>query len=327
MDVLIIAGVDITHARLTDLMKLADQAKPFYDWVERIFQEALSDNQTLNEMLLNCDYSSLRKALQACYHAQESRPLLFDGIGRSYSHNKACYYFFSWLIRDAPQQRLNPLIQRVSRNTNQNRIDTEIEVLAHLIIKYRNVVTTFDWNAIREVIVDRLEGSRRSVKGHEKEAIVRTALVNAVQTFFSKNGNYGIFADVLISPRQVQIGVESYDVSVDFLDMKGAEVFRLLVPIKTRETEGGGHAHLFSRDITSAIRAAKLSLNYLYVMPIIVAINWSKRETESLAEIVDHLIVFEQSPDKFADFDSAAQMSLNNFIEQILRGQISPKSL
>ena len=51
--------------------------------------------------------------IYACYaEPEEKRPLLFDGIGRVYPHPKACFYFFAWMIRDAPQQRLAPLISR-----------------------------------------------------------------------------------------------------------------------------------------------------------------------------------------------------------------------
>ncbi|MDZ4771091.1 MAG: hypothetical protein SGJ24_18380 [Chloroflexota bacterium] len=115
MELLIIAGVDITHHRLIDLARLADQAKPFYQWVENRFQAVLSVNLTLEEHLLTSTREQLASAIADCYRPQSvsDLPLLFDGIGRSYPHTKACYYFFSWLIRDAPQQRLAPLIQRI----------------------------------------------------------------------------------------------------------------------------------------------------------------------------------------------------------------------
>jgi hypothetical protein len=34
VELLVIAGVDISHIRLVDLAGLADRAKPFYDWIE-----------------------------------------------------------------------------------------------------------------------------------------------------------------------------------------------------------------------------------------------------------------------------------------------------
>jgi len=92
---------------------------------------------------------------------------------------------FSWLIRDAPQQRLSQLIQRITKISRKSKSDAEIEALAELLFKYRINVKTFEWKAVREVLIDRLEGSRRSIKRHEKEAIVRTAVLVSIQTLFS----------------------------------------------------------------------------------------------------------------------------------------------
>lgn len=64
-------------------------------------------------------------------------------------------------------------IQRIMRVSPKPRKIVEIEVLAGLIENYRGSVKTFSWEAVREVIIDRLEGSRRSLKGHEKESLVR----------------------------------------------------------------------------------------------------------------------------------------------------------
>ncbi|MDJ1181239.1 hypothetical protein PJF56_20465 [Roseofilum sp. BLCC_M91] len=41
MNELIVHQVNITHYRLVELSKLADQAKPFYDWVEKQANESL----------------------------------------------------------------------------------------------------------------------------------------------------------------------------------------------------------------------------------------------------------------------------------------------
>ncbi|MCC6187712.1 MAG: hypothetical protein IT318_01660, partial [Anaerolineales bacterium] len=256
---LIVSGVDITHARLAELSKLADQARPFYDWLEARFQKRLNSRLTLDEILLTASKSEIRAAILDCYaaEAEPNLPLLLDGVGRNYPHLKACYYMFSWLIRDAPQQRLGPLVQRVVRHSVRQRIEAEAEVLAALIHKYRGNVKTFAWQAVREVILDRLEGSRRSIRGHEKEVIVRTAISAAIQSYFDAHGNYGMYAGVEVAERGVLVGKETFDVSANLLDNEGRRVRRILVPIKTRETEGGGHAHLFTRDIKSAMNAAK----------------------------------------------------------------------
>jgi hypothetical protein len=327
VDLLIVDGVDITHIRLVDLTKLADQAKAFYDWVESRFQSNLSKTSSLDELLKSCTQSELEKIIRSCYLSKEESdlPLLFDGIGRSYSHSKACFYFFSWLIRDAPQQRLAPLIQRIIKNSGKNRLDVEVSVLAALTYKYRDHVKTFSWDAVREVIIDRLEGSRRSIKGHEKEIIVRTALVTAIEEFFARNGTYGIYGGIEIPDRQVMVGNESYDVSANLLDLNGERIRRILIPIKTRETEGGGHAHLFSRDIASAINAVKYDNTKDYLVVIIVARSWSSREVDRLREIVDHLAAFDLAPGEFINFNEHEQDRLNKFVESVLDGTIPPK--
>lgn len=318
---LIIEGVDITHSRLVDLARLADQAEPFYDWVTLQFQHTIGRSDSLEYILQNATEVELRECITRCYNAagESNLPILFDGIGRSYPHAKACYYFFAWLMRDAPQQRLGPLIQRIVRRSSRGRAETEIRVLAALIIKYRKNVKTFNWGAIREIIIDRLEGSRRSIRGHEKEAVVRTALIAALQNYYGQHGNYGRFSAVEIPPRQVTIGNETFDVSANLLDDSRERVVRILVPIKTRETEGGGHSHLFSRDITSAIDAARQDNAGDYLVAIIVAKNWSDREAQAIREKVDHLALFDLSPNDFGSFDEEEQRRLNDFIATVLR--------
>ncbi len=141
MSLLIIEGVDVTHSRLVELTNLADQAEAFYDWVEGRFQAVLSRTDSLDEILKSSSQAKIKKAITNCYTANQAEglPLLFDGVGRSYPHTKACYYFFSWLIRDAPQQRLGPLIGRMVKNSRRRRSEIEIAVLASLICKYRPI--------------------------------------------------------------------------------------------------------------------------------------------------------------------------------------------
>lgn len=166
-----IGGIDVSHSRLVDLAKLADQAKPFYDWVAVQFQAQAASRRTLDEILKTMSEVDLRAAMERCYILanQPQVPILTDGVGRTYPHLKACYYFFSWLIRDAPQQRLYPLITRVANATNQTRAQAEVRVLAALIVKYRPNVGTFCWEAVREVIIDRLEGPAGASKGTKKK--------------------------------------------------------------------------------------------------------------------------------------------------------------
>jgi len=48
---LIISGVDVTHTRLVDLTKPADQAEPFCQWVKKQFQETLGQSDSRDVLL------------------------------------------------------------------------------------------------------------------------------------------------------------------------------------------------------------------------------------------------------------------------------------
>lgn len=328
MELLIIADVDISHLRLIDLTQLADHAKPFYDWIEGQFRLQTGSSETLDELLMRLPRDALEQCIAACYSplSTQSVPKLFDGIGRLYTHTKACFYFFAWLIRDAPQQRLSPLVQQIAKRTQKARQQVEIEVLAALIVHYRGLVRTFQWAAIREVIIDRLEGSRRSIRGREKESVVRKALAAAFQEYFDKRHSYGAYADIEILENQVTIERETYDICVQLLDEKSVPVRKILIPIKTRETEGGGHAHLFTRDVRAAIDVARREAPQDYIFVVIVANNWSEREAAELLEVVDYLVHLKTSPNAFLYFDPATQKQLTGVIERILDGQMLPKA-
>jgi len=64
----------------------------------------------------------------------------------------------------------------------------------------------------------------------------------------------------------VKIGDETYDVQLT--GRKGS----ILLPVKTRETMGGGHALLFTRDIYKSILVATDS-GYICI-PIVIAESW-----------------------------------------------------
>jgi hypothetical protein len=211
------------------------------------------------------------------------------------------------------------------RNSQRKRQNVEIEVLSSLIFTYRDTVKTFSWAAMRETIIDRLEGSRRAIRGHEKESIIRAALLVAIQAYFSKHKSYGVYTRVEIASRQIMVNNESFDVSANLYNASDTPTQRILMPIKTRETEGGGHSHLFTRDILSAIRSVKQHDANDFLIVVIVARNWSAREAQEIGENVDHLVLFDTSPSAFSAFAEEQQDGLNRFIEGVLDGKITPK--
>ncbi len=321
MDELRVHTVDISHPRLVELTKLADQAKPFYDWIEKKVKILTGSSKGLNDLLHELTEEEIKHALLACFMAtDETKPFLFDGAGRTYPHLKACFYFFAWMIRDAPQQRLAPLIQRMRKAEGVGIIEAEVDVLAKLLYEYRDSVKSFAWPAVREVVIDRLEGSRRSIKGHDLEVLCRTALVTSFQNYFETHNNYGIYKSVNIAKSQIKLGNHTFDSSARLCLADGTERL-LLVPVKTRETEGGGHAHLFSRDVVTAVTETRNILPNAVMCLVIVAKNWSPREIEGIHNLVNKVFYFDSNPNIFSGFDDASQTHLNLFIQDVLDGK------
>ena len=320
---LIVHKINIAHYRLIELTKLADQAKPFYDWIEKHAKMVTGSHKMFNEILMTCSKEDLNKIIQACYlDANDEKPFLFDGIGRVYTHFKACFYFFAWIIRDAPQQRLSPLITRMQKANDVRKFIAETDSLTELIFEYRRIVKNFEWATVREIVIDPLEGSRRSISGHHIESNVRTGLITAIQNFFSIYNNYGKFKKVEIADKQIKVGRHTVDVSALLYPRNGSTPINLLIPVKTRETEGGGHSHIFSRDILSAITDIKKELDNYHIAVIIVAENWSVSEISTITNEIDQIFHFNMSPNKFHGFDDESQIVFNKYIEKVLKGKV-----
>lgn len=222
------------------------------------------------------------------------------------------------MIRDAPQQRLAPLISRMQRLDNVSKLTAEVDTLAELIVEYRSVVRSFEWSAVREVMIDRLEGSRRSISGHRYEPYVRASLIASLQYYYSVHGDYGKYQRVEIAAKQLKIGSHTIDVVAELIPKSGGESLQLLIPVKTRETEGGGHSHLFTRDIITAISALGAQIPSRRVVVVIIAANWSASEIATIGSYIDMVFHFDMAPNQFLGFDEDAQIRMNRFIESLL---------
>lgn len=315
---LVLFDVDFTNYRISELVDLANQAKPFYQWIEKQFQMLMHSSDEFPSLMHRATLEQLRCLVERCmnYPSPEEVPKLYDGGGIPYPHKKACYFMFAWMARDAATQRLRPLISDARKMSKKQTSVIEIEALANLLYRYRDELQFFDWPVIREVTISRLEGSRRAKRGSEFETHVRLSLAQAFSYYHQTRGNYGKYVDFNILPHPLKIQNRTYDAVVELKRPDGT--LRLLViPVKTRETEGGGHAHLFTRDIEQA------NLDILSLHPdaiiafVIVAANWSSEEIKGLEEKYQHVFYFDCNPVEFTGFQEK-QTEMNSFIEEVL---------
>jgi len=319
-DELVVHNIDISHSRLVDLTKLADEAKPFFDWIERRAMDIKKNSQTFDNNIMNMNIDEIKELIESCYYAEhDNLPLLFDGAGRTYPHKQACFYFFCWIIRDAPQQRMRPLIIKM-RKTKEGlqKATAEIDSIANLFIKYRKNARYFKWESIREIVIDRLEGSRRSISGHLVEANIRSSLTIAFQNYYTINLDYGKYDEIKVNSKQIQLDNNTIDVSAELKNDNLKDY--LFMPVKTRETEGGGHAHLFSRDIIAAVRDIKEKYPEARIALVIIAKNWSNNEIKSILNDLDVVFHFDMNPNRLTILDEESQKKINIYIEEVLNG-------
>lgn len=243
------------NIRLKELAIIANSNKPFFDDFINFLESENYNN--LYKFLIEKDSSKAENFLLKYLERKLPKDLnLYDGIGRPYPQSKAKWLFLGWIFRDAPIQRLQTVLKNIDGTANERK--------AILINHVREYVSTilpeperWEWFPICEVMMERLEGSRRAIKGTLFEAIIR---MNLNELF--KNNKINL----TVGETQIKLGSETYDITIT--GNKGI----ILIPVKTRETTGGGHALLFTRDINQAIEKAR---NDGYkCIPIIIAEAW-----------------------------------------------------
>ena len=325
---LVINEVDFAHLRLLDLTKIANQAEPFYRWVEKEFQKSLKSTDPLAAIIKESSLEEIQATIYSIYNVQLGGeiPKLYDGGGVAYQHRKACFLFFSWLARDAATQRLTPLISKAAKlsklkGKRHDRVKLESLVLASLLYEYKDNLRYFEWPVFREVALHRLEGSRRAKKGSEVEIFVRSALSEAFTYYQKTHSDFGEYSDFKIPSTPLKVKHRTYDVVAE-LERQNGDPRLLVLPVKTRETQGGGHAHLFTRDIEQANLDIQSSFTDPVIASVIIAENWS--ETEIDEQTVKHGTVFhfDESPNNFAGFDRVSQRKLNELVEKVIDGKL-----
>ena len=268
-------GFIIPNLRLGELVAIVNANKPFFEDFLVYLRES---GYTSVRSFITEPSGEAAIAVITGFLQRNSEATLFDGIGRPYDNALARWYFLAWLLRDAPAQRLRPLVNEVPGTTIQAQ-------RAYLLNEIRNYVAplfpaeeNWTWAATSEVMLARLEGSRRALKGTLFEAIVRRSL----QKVLLENG-----IDLTISPREVRINHETYDIQVS------GPKRSILIPVKTRETMGGGHAMLFTRDIHKAIAVAEE--NGCQCLPVVIAEAWGG-DLESLKS--ERFIYIKENPNQ-----------------------------
>jgi hypothetical protein len=244
------------NIRLKELAIVANLNKPFFDDFMSFLRTEGYDE--LYEFVIEQDILKAKRTIKKYLERKVPNNVkLYDGIARPYAEDKAKWLLLGWIFRDAPEQRLKGFLKSLSGSPSERKAELINQVRQYTA----NVLPErerWSWLPIFEVMIDRLEGSRRSIKGNLFEEIVRRNLTE----MFEKSE-----IELLVDKAQIKLGGETYDVKVS--GSQGT----ILIPVKTRETIGGGHALLFTRDIHKAISVANES-GYECV-PIIIAESWT----------------------------------------------------
>ena len=261
----------VENLRLKELAIVAEQNKVAYEYLVRFVTSA--GYPSLHAFVLEEDHASAESLILGFLETPfPSGVALYDGIARPYEQKKAAWLLLGWVFRDAPEQRLRPMISSMPGETT---LEKQAALLNQVRIFVGNIFpepARWEWTAVSEVVIDRLEGSRRAIKGTLFEAIVRR---NLEKIFRHKK------AALRISDSEIKLAGETYDVSV--IGANG----QILIPVKTHETMGGGHAHLFTRDIHKSIAVAHGA--GFECLPIIIAESWAGDLTKLACK--DHVYI------------------------------------
>ena len=282
----------IENIRLRELVAVVGENRIFFeDFVDFLEGEGFPSLQDF----VNSDDNEKALLTISRYLSRRSDARLFDGLGKPYHNSKARWFFLSWLFRDAPAQRLGPLVQHVQGKTPLERKANLLnELRKHVGPLFPNPAS-WEWPAIAEVLITRLEGSRRALKGTLFEAVVRRVLVDV----FTK---YQI--ELKIGDKQITVDDETYDVPVYGMTET------LLIPVKTRETMGGGHALLFTRDIHKSVAVAETAGHRC--LPIIIAESWSGKLEELACE---YFVYIQANPNQVASVEALLFEELQKMVE------------
>lgn len=281
----------LENLRLRDLVAIVRQNQAFHEeFVRFLGTQGYPDVHTF--VREKNDAKAVR--VLETYLTSQSTAKLFDGLGRPYSDTIAKWYFLAWILRDAPAQRLGPLLRSMDGDTLDKKKATLLNQLRKFVGSLLPEAAKWEWQVLSEVMLARLEGSRRALKGTHFETLVRDAL----RAVFKAHR-----IPLAVGEKETRINEETYDVQVS------AGERTVLLPVKTRETMGGGHANLFTRDIHKSISVARD--NGYECIPIIIAESWGGN-LKSLP--CDHHVYIQANPNQTSEVAKALRDALEDLI-------------
>jgi hypothetical protein len=281
----------LENLRLRDLVAIVHQNQEFYEEFVRFL--AIHGYDDVHAFVHEQNDTRAVRVLEA-YLTTHSTAKLHDGLGRPYSDTVAKWYFLAWVLRDAPAQRLGPLLHSVEGATLDRKKASLLNQLRKFVGPLFPEAEKWEWPVLSEVMLARLEGSRRALKGTHFESLVR----NALRSLFESN-----HIELQVGEKESRINEETYDVQVT----KGSKT--ILIPVKTRETMGGGHANLFTRDIHKSISVARD--NGYKCIPIIIAESWGGN-LESLG--CAHHVYIQANPNQTAEVEKSLREALKRLL-------------
>lgn len=244
----------IENLRLRELVAIVRQNQKFYDDFCVYLKER--GYRDVHDFINEPSGAKATKVIKD-YLVRQSAAQLLDGLARPYKDSTARWYFLAWILRDAPAQRLQPLLASVEGDSMDEKRANLLNQLRKFVGPLFPEAESWSWPAVSEVMLARLEGSRRALKGTKFEELVRRTL----RKVFERHS-----VRLEIGDSEKRINEETFDVQIV------GKKKTILVPVKTRETMGGGHANLFTRDIFKAISVAHE--NGHECVPVIIAESW-----------------------------------------------------
>lgn len=146
----------IDNLRLQELAVIVEKNKPFYDAFLSFLQ---SRGYTDVAGFIHDENSEAARSAIESYLAKPSGATLYDGLGRPYTNAKAKWYFIAWILRDAPAQRLEPLLRSVDGSSLEEKRVNLINHLREFVGPLFPSAEKWTWPVVSEIMLARLEGT------------------------------------------------------------------------------------------------------------------------------------------------------------------------